>query len=479
MSAKLPLPDTVRHEQAFGAIRWRITEQWRAEGVDLEGFVEGPYVQEPGPYRCRIRVAGGVEATFEQPRRPPAPVAWTVVRSLPACRLDDDAVGLFLSRLATVPFRWNPYRSRRGLPEHLRFIVPIADAIHQRLYAMVPEARRKALRLFPSAHRFALLEAFDRDPTGRLLEHARREPGVLLLLTALQRQGQRSAADRLATLLAEGHKLNAAIDATLEAALPKLKTPQRRAGRDLGPAYARIDALPPEERRAALQRWRLLVRRARHHVTPELLLRPPPLDLAPEDIPRSVADNARWFAGMACHDAIVDPQAAGDLETGRRYARFVSANGWRMPVFSVTRWALDYVRAHPELDPRRLTRSHLIERLIEFQTRAAALPALPLPPPPVAGTKTGALEVWPLESAEEMDEESRVMGHCAGSYVGKVRERTSFLYGARAGRERLTVELSPDESGRWRMVQVKGPRNVLPTPAALAALAGWSLDPTP
>jgi hypothetical protein len=79
--------------------------------------------------------------------------------------------------------------------------------------------------------------------------------------------------------------------------------------------------------------------------------------------------------------------------------------------------------------------------------------------------------VWPLDTAALLVAESEQQGHCARSYEPRVRRHESYLYGARVDRERLTVELAVGSAGEWRMVQVRGRANVLPSAGALARLS--------
>lgn len=93
-----------------------------------------------------------------------------------------------------------------------------------------------------------------------------------------------------------------------------------------------------------------------------------------------------------------------------------------------------------------------------------------LPPPPLPGTES----IVPVDTVRELLVEGKIMHHCVGGYVSKVRAGACYIY-RMTEPERVTIELRQDGKGRWLPAQVKSYCNRQPAKAAYMALEKWLL----
>lgn len=91
-----------------------------------------------------------------------------------------------------------------------------------------------------------------------------------------------------------------------------------------------------------------------------------------------------------------------------------------------------------------------------------------LPPPPLPGTDT----IFPVDTVRELLIEGKIMHHCVGGYVAKVRAGGCYIY-RMLEPERVTIELTQDAKGRWQPAQVKSYCNSQPAKTAFMALEKW------
>ncbi|MCP4564019.1 MAG: hypothetical protein GY873_30335 [Bosea sp.] len=73
------------------------------------------------------------------------------------------------------------------------------------------------------------------------------------------------------------------------------------------------------------------------------------------------------------------------------------------------------------------------------------------------------LDFVALQSGEALSEDGFVMHHCVSSYAGQVIKGVSRIYSIRQGEKRLaTLEVSQLDKS-WRLIQLKGPYNSVPS----------------
>jgi len=81
-----------------------------------------------------------------------------------------------------------------------------------------------------------------------------------------------------------------------------------------------------------------------------------------------------------------------------------------------------------------------------------------------------------IRTVGELRQEGREMGHCVATYASAVLEGKCYVYRARVGARRFTVELDRDGDA-WRLAQVSAAHNRRPTRREWAALARWVAIP--
>jgi hypothetical protein len=92
-------------------------------------------------------------------------------------------------------------------------------------------------------------------------------------------------------------------------------------------------------------------------------------------------------------------------------------------------------------------------------------------------------EIVPLTMAEDLYLEGRMMHHCVGTYVPRVKYGDVYIYSVREGEQRIaTAELiRPTEAGQPALGQLRGPCNALPPKDIQTAVKKWlrSQQPLP
>ena len=143
---------------------------------------------------------------------------------------------------------------------------------------------------------------------------------------ALLENRARAVGERLLSNAINGALLDRAIDEALEGwyltQMRTLDAPDSATDPHALP-WRRLAEASIDERLRLLKQQRLLIRRAGPMVPPTLLWLPPPLALVPEDVPRPVRANARWFRVMKTR---LETQSVQRLPQARheQLARFLS-----------------------------------------------------------------------------------------------------------------------------------------------------------
>jgi hypothetical protein len=171
--------------------------------------------------------------------------------------------------------------------------------------SLLDPALRALVRPFHRAMRWPVYEAVASDSSGRLGQLARAAPGVLsfALTHAADSDAQGlAAAEAFRQDVVRGVPLQRALAPLLEdwALFGARRRRRVRRGR-FGPrpdTFAALAALPGEARAGRVRAQQLLLRRALPQVGGGLLWLPPPLELVPEDIPRTPRAQVRWFKAM-------------------------------------------------------------------------------------------------------------------------------------------------------------------------------------
>jgi hypothetical protein len=91
-----------------------------------------------------------------------------------------------------------------------------------------------------------------------------------------------------------------------------------------------------------------------------------------------------------------------------------------------------------------------------------------LPPPPLPGAE----DIQPVDSVRELLLEGRLMRHCVGGYIDKVRSGKCYIYRITAP-ERATLEILRDEAGAWVQGQLKSYYNSSPSKDVFRLTREW------
>lgn len=124
------------------------------------------------------------------------------------------------------------------------------------------------------------------------------------------------------------------------------------------------------------------------------------------------------------------------------------------------------------LSVRRLREVHdELAATVDWAALAKRSPGFPVPPLPGTGA------IVPLDTAQLLCEEGELQHNCVGSYVTRVRRRQLYIYRV-IEPSRATLSIVRRD-GRWRIDQLKGPRNS-PVPAETRkTVQAWLRDAQP
>ena len=318
------------------------------------------------------------------------------------------------------------------------------------------------------------------DRTGRLGQLARTCPGLMLLLFALPREDRRRTFDAVLA----GQRLNRALDQAVEV---WMRQSLRGCPRSLLP--------PADERRRMAKDQRVRIRRASPLVDRQLLLKPPPPLLVPEDIPRDPARNRDWFVITSVFGLPwTDWFRQRDLLPVRRdgLSRFLSRQGSAlcelaglspgespMEVMILVTHLLDYVRFAGRALDRKTSPGRVLRELEAWNAAMGDSQRVP----PHTELHTHGLDDWqgpggtvrPLRTVGELVDETHAMSHCVASIADRgVAGLAVFLHGELAG-EPLTINVEPAGAG-FHLVDVRGVRNREPTADEREVVNRWLRD---
>ncbi|MBM4380637.1 MAG: hypothetical protein FJ086_15275, partial [Deltaproteobacteria bacterium] len=387
--------------------------------------------------------------------------------------------------------------------------------------ALLDPALRALVRPFHRAMRWPVYEAVATDTTGRVGQLARAVPGVLsfALTHASDSDAQGlAAAQAFREEVVRGTPLQRALAPLLEDwslfGARGRRRPVRRGRFGLRPdTLAALAALPGEARARRVREQQLLLRRALPQVGGGLLWLPPPLELVPEDIPRTPRAQVRWFKAMKRWVAFTAEWPDVDLALQRSFVRWLSAHAVEVSQLKHATAAslFDHVRAVGRATPRRLAVERLQREMDQharvragqpppgpvlappelvnapFEVVLAALAAeLPVQrlgkpgapadlrlPNPVPGTCSPGLRVTPLLRASQLQDEGREMNHCVAGYLAVAARGRAWFFSAEAAGMRLTVQVHRDAAGHSALGRFLGHTNRAPTPEATALIHDW------
>jgi hypothetical protein len=397
-----------------------------------------------------------------------------------------------VDRDMSFPIRWlargicdvgKPSRARTEVLLRCRRLVN--DLLEHATAASDAVARDVAMRFRPSV-RFRVYGQVIADGTGRIGQLAGASPGSLLFALALQSEQApdlRAAGHRLLSDAVAGRNLDGALDQAVEAWASAAETAERLRLARWRDAWQRLDVAGLGRERL-LGQQRLLVRRAGRLVNPFLLLLPPPLAFAPEDIPAAPRANARWYAMMK-HPALLGGAAPGDSD--RRAAglsALLSRTGLQLtgddlhvhPAILPGR-LLDFLHAVEGAPPARASSlSRLLEKSLGWHGGVAGdrdADNRPFPAAPLAQWSSPSVEVGALRDAGALAVEGADMHNCVASLTDRARAGLSFFFSAVVADRHLTVEVRPGADGRLDIVELAGRANRPATGAERAALLPW------
>jgi hypothetical protein len=518
-----------------------------------------------GPERSRARIALGsrsVVVTFSRTADGArvrldalhdAPGAWSIsldlrlrpmlvatIRSdspLPLHWGMDRVVGANPREFFTYAMRWTGRkltgdtlrRARSGPVE--RAVSPVLrEAAAAMAATLAPELRLSACAFAPS-WRARVASVLARDQRGWLAQAARAHPGVVLFGLALgDVEETEDAGVKLLHDVAQGRRLGPALDDAVGAwarALPAWAAPSDLRTRALRGAFAAAAARRGDARARMLAAQKVLVRRAGRWCEPDLLLVPPPLRFAPEDVPPDPEENLRWFRVMKVPGLTVEGRPA-PLDTGlaEAFSAFASRHadviGCVPADLDRATWLAELVavlRASGRTpsratDPERLVAQVDVEevrrRLTEPQPALFAPPGQgAVPPAPVAAEPVAAtlappapdwrdagfppradvqsrtisprvFEPWrseratvvQIETLHELRLEGARMSNCVASYQPRIERGDFVVLTAKVDGNRITIAVQPCMTG-WRLHEWKGFANRRVEPSEIEALRPW------
>lgn len=351
-----------------------------------------------------------------------------------------------------------------------------------------PAAHRLAMRFLPHL-RFRVYGRLVADRSGRLADLVSTCPGALIFALALIERtalpGAAAAGERLLADAIAGRRLDPAIDDAIDGWLAAT-APPGPSPLDGGVIWYR--ARPAAEVARVRREQRLLIRRAGPRVASTSLWLPPPFALVPEDIPRGVAANARWFRVMKASVLTVIrlPTIAPALQD--ELARFLSRHaavfgrGERAAVLARLHEVVDFARATGRWPRRAQDPARVLEAARRWhawlQGGLATAPVgidwdrrLPCPTLPALGLPE--VELAPITTARELRDEGLAMRHCVATRLADiVAGRVIACRGVVAG-ERVTVELVRHDAG-WTLGDARCAANQLPRPDTMRRIQRWA-----
>jgi hypothetical protein len=364
-------------------------------------------------------------------------------------------------------------------------------AVHA-AHSCVPDALTNARRFSPCM-RWWLYRHLVMDHEGRLAQAARIAPGVAIFAFALdEAMPFRPLAGQLLEGIRTGTPLNRLLDAVLEQWVQSAPEFAARRGPRAGGVWANLlDATGPSRARL-LRQQRLLIRRALPRVPPTLLLLPPPLAFAPEDIPSTVRANAHWYRVMKGAGVTLVKHPSAPAEIDLALSSFASRQATKIEVThrrevpETMRMLALFCHATRRRPSRNTEPGRLIEqakiwtaKLTRIARQRAGTRTPPheivsvgLPVDDALAWDSTPLSVTPLRTVGELLEEGEKMANCVANRAGAALGRACVLCHATIHGRPHTLELRRARSG-WSLTDLRGFANELPTREAVQALHPW------
>jgi len=257
-------------------------------------------------------------------------------------------------------------------------------------------------------------------------------------------------------------------------------------------AWSRLTNASPAERPGLLKAQRLLIRRASWLVPASLLILPPPVGFAPEDIPRSPRANAAWFQLMKRVPLL---EVGRDPAATRSLSMLISRHGLdltrnskaaRRTLAAELSAYMTLTRRRPRPRPQHgpLRKELARWRKVRGQLLAIRTPAgqasgplseledIPLPAPPIDDAEDGAFRIRAIRSCRELILEGEQMRHCVARRMQAALEGRVAIYSVEVERQRLTVELTR-LAERWILGEVRGFADRAPSAMELRFILAW------
>jgi hypothetical protein len=362
-----------------------------------------------------------------------------------------------------------------------------------------PAARAVAMR-FPPHMRLWLYGRLVDDATGRLAQLATVCPGALTFAFALENAGAvwaaalEGAGSRLVADAIAGRRLGRALNDAVGAwatGAERLSACIDRAD----PVWERVWSSFGQERKRLLDRQLLLIRRAGPMVASTSLFLPPPIAFAPEDIPRAVRDNARWFAITKCSRLLLAAPESDSRARLEGLSAFVSRTAPELARLSGrgTHRALlesirDYAVATGRWPVRASSARHVVEETRRWHERIALArqlhdvrelcpamggdPDAPLARPPIDAWREGPNEIAPVATVRALLDEGGLMQNCVSSMWSSVAHGDTAIYHATIHGTPLTVAVRR-AGNAWKIVEAKRNKNREPTAEDWTVLRRW------
>lgn len=321
--------------------------------------------------------------------------------------------------------------------------------------------RRYALK-FSSNTRLGVYYLLLSDKSGRLMQLADAYPGVLIFAVALARQKSigKKIAQKLIQDIVFGKKLNQCIDDAIHA---KTKV------------YSLL-LEEPINNKSPLVEQRIFIKKAKSRVTPTALLLPPPLKFAPEDIPQTVQENARWYKTMRKSAKLFSDDVPEETQLRIALSACLSKNHQHIRKTTSVNQLFDYLQyagIKPDRNsniPRLLKQSRQWHRVIRRMPLVVhycdkfsyCLPEFDAPD----------ISIKPITTAEALIQEGMEMSHCVASCITFACQGRRAYAHAVIANETLTVEAFVN-SHLFSLGEVKGKCNKLPSQSAIRVLRGW------
>lgn len=339
------------------------------------------------------------------------------------------------------------------------------------LRRLVPRARRAAARFAKeSPVRLMVYRLVADDPTGRVEQISRTCPGVLLMMSHLERQKPDAFPELLEMIVAGVRlpKIIARVVELWEACCPSIH----------------------EHTEDMRGNQRLRIRKATAGVLPDHLWKPFLGKMSSEDIPRSARANRIWFLVsyalmkgcesydiLRLQDSVPEWVSRCALELAGIWGTNLETLTWRF--FDLA----DYLCCEERTPQRKTSPRQLINECTawheDLERQRKPLPLHEkMNPGPTAGfslweTRHGYVRF--LETAGDLYDEGKRMGHCISSHAKRAMNGTVQVFHGDFAGERATIEIS---CAGWNpsLIEARGFANSSLSSKAMRAIGRWLDD---